>query len=78
MTDPTTGNTNPLGFNGFATLEFDGPRLTVRHIDAERGLLLEEVWSVADGGALHGERIPLQIHYHDLIVHSACLNDAIS
>ncbi len=77
MTDPSTGNTSRLGFDGFATREFDGPHPSVCYIDAEHGLL-EEVRTVGDGGALHGQRIRQHIHDDDLIVHSASLNYAIA
>ena len=59
-------------------LEFQGPALAVRHIDAEQGLLLEERWRVGDGGQLRGESIQQHIHHDDVIVHSASLNDAIA
>jgi Calcineurin-like phosphoesterase len=40
----------PIGYCGFATLDLDGPSLTVRYYDETPTLLLEETWQQAPSG----------------------------
>jgi hypothetical protein len=43
----------PVGYNGYANLDFDGRRLTVEYKDTARALVRES-WEVGQGGALKG------------------------
>jgi hypothetical protein len=43
-----------VGYNGFATLRFDGPKLKVSYYDLKNKLLLTEEWTTDDKGTLSG------------------------
>jgi hypothetical protein len=67
----------PVGYNGYATLVFEGNRLTVEYRDAER-LLVTETWEVGDGGRLLGISIEQLVLDDGLVLHgNATLDHAI-
>jgi hypothetical protein len=39
-----------IGFCGFASLVFDGPRLEIRYVDEKGVVLLRETWTQGPGG----------------------------
>jgi hypothetical protein len=46
-----------IGYNGYAELVFDGAALTIDYVDIDGDVIVQEKWTVSDGGALHGEAI---------------------
>ena len=71
------GKDTPVGFNGFALLDFDGRSLRIEYRDIEDRPLIEERWIVEDGGVLKGDSIRQLLHDEDLRLHNAELEDAI-
>jgi len=67
----------PVGYNGYATLVFQGNRLTVEYRDTQRPLV-RETWEVRNGGRLHGVSIEQLVPDAGLVLHGdASLEDAI-
>ncbi len=67
----------PVGFNGFAILEFDGRALTIIYRDIEDRPLLREKWSVEQDGRLKGKTIEQLSSHEDIRLHSSHLKNAI-
>ena len=65
-----------IGFNGYATLEFSGPRLTIEYRDMTPRVLVRENWEVSDGGRLVGKGIEALVQDEDLVLHTGQLADA--
>jgi hypothetical protein len=67
----------PVGYNGYANLDFDGKKVTVEYKDTLRALVRER-WEVGHGGALKGISIEKLADDDDLALHEgARLEDAI-
>ena len=67
----------PVGYNGYANLDFDGRRMTVEYKDTVRALVRES-WEVGQGGALKGISIEKLTDDEDLaLFEGAELEDAI-
>ncbi len=66
----------PVGFNGFALLEFRGESLTVEYRDIEDRTLVREQWRVERDGRLGGVSIRQLVLDEGLIVHTGDLEDA--
>jgi hypothetical protein len=67
----------PVGYNGYANLDFDGRRVTVEYKDTAQALLRES-WEVGEGGALKGISIEKLSDDADLALFpGAKLEDAI-
>jgi predicted phosphodiesterase len=66
----------PVGYNGYADLLFEGPRLRVEYRDAEN-LLVSEEWEVDGAGHLRGLGIEKHLQDEDIVIHEgASLEDA--
>ncbi len=67
----------PVGYNGYANLDFDGRRMTVEYKDTARALVREN-WEVGQSGALKGVSIEKLTDDEDLaLFEGAELDDAI-
>lgn len=67
----------PVGYNGYALLEFDGGSLTVEYRDATGRTPVRERWEVGSGGVLRGVSIEKLSDDPGLKLHSARLEDAL-
>ena len=68
----------PVGYNGYANLDFDGRRVTIEYKDTVRALVRES-WEVGEGGTLKGVSIEKLADEADLALFpGAKLEDAIA